>query len=216
MSQESIQVLRMLADGKISAHDANRLLEALGEGCFTASPDTRSDPRPAPGDDVAWKFRAGGADRLDPHAIAAMRAVGVDSAYVRELREAGLDLRGADIAGLRSVGVDSGYIRELRDAGLTNLDAASLESLRAVGVDATYIRALQDAGVSPLDAESLTNLCAVGVTPEWIAEIRQAGVDELDAEALVALRSTGVDAAYIHELGTLNLLVREPGGEEPR
>jgi hypothetical protein len=67
-----------------------------------------------------------------------------------------------------------------------------------------------------LDAESLTSLCAVGVTPEWIAEIRQAGVDELGAEALVALRSTGVDAAYIHELGALNLLVGEPGGEEPR
>lgn len=217
MSEESMQVLQMLSEGKITVEDANRLLEALNTP-HAARPDPRPESQPVPvaapsvgtptvmlpgsgwtpavrpaaprglgADDVVREVRTAGGKRIDIHQLSAMRGAGVDSAYVRELREAGLELRDVDIVGLRSVGVNGAYIREMREAGLAELSADTLQSLRAVGVDKAYIQAM-----------------------------REAGLQDLTANALIRLRATGVDGDYIREMGELDLLVEEIGAEASR
>ena len=140
ISEESMQVLRMLSEGKITVEQANRLLRALdGEPSTAGQPSNQNRPSV---NAVGGENRPDAAfAKLDPRHFAAMRAVGVDTAYVREMREAGLaNLDTGELVALRSVGVDAAYIRELREAGLADLDAGTLIALRGVGVDAGWIQ----------------------------------------------------------------------------
>lgn len=196
MSEELIQVLRMLSEGKITVDDAHRLLEALnGPHAFrpAPNPEPHGDPHP------------------EPSPIPAAHA---DSRYTQTGHGKRLDLQ--QLSALRAMGVTAGYVQELRDVGLTDLTADMLRSMRAVGVDADYIQSMREAGLQNLDLNVLVNMRAVGVTPEWIHEMQQVGISDLNADTLITLRATGVDAAYIREMGELDLLVEEVGAEAER
>lgn len=177
MNQESMQVLTMLAEGKITVEDATRLLEVLGEGAArteAAPPASRRGERQRRPEDWGAPQTSFGLGQL-----AAMRAVGVDAAYIRELRE----------------------------AGFPDLQAEQLVSMRAVGVDAAYIRGMREAGFGDLALDKLISMRAVGVNPAWIQELRELGMTDLQPDQLIEMRAVGVDADYIREMHEAGIAV---------
>lgn len=159
--------------------------------------------------------------------LIAMHALGVDAAYVRELREAGYDglsagqlvelratgvtgpyagemnaagwgrLSPGDLARLGAVGVTTAWLEEMRGAGVRPATPEAATELRALGVDAAYIRSLEGVGLTGLSGELLGELRAHHVDADYVRELRAAGFAELTPEQLVRLRASGVDGELI-------------------
>lgn len=128
-----------------------------------------------------------------------MRAVGVTTAYVRELRSLGLkDIDADEITGLRAVGVTREYVEQVR-AIFPNTPIDDLTGMKAVGVTPAWIQSMRSAGVTIDSAESATGLKAVGVTPEYIREMR-AIFPKLDGDEVQGMRAVGVTPEYVREM----------------
>lgn len=176
MSDESTQVLRMLAEGKISVEDANRLLEALGETGqewsttpAPASPIQQGSSRkPQPAKD---------APRFTVSQIVQMSDHGIDPDYLVRLRKAGLsDLGFEDLIRLSDHGVEVEYVLALREAGLRELGVEDVIRLHDHGVEADTLQELAQAGITDLSVDDLVEMADHGVDPEFIIAARVAGV----------------------------------------
>src|SRR5690349_21697090 len=113
MSQETMQVLKMLAEGKLTVDQANQLLAALGED-RSAAPRGGSAPIPRPRNDAFG--------RLSPAQIVELRNHNVTPDYIRSMRSLGLeDMSLQHLIELRNHDIDPEYIRAMRATGLENL-----------------------------------------------------------------------------------------------
>jgi beta-lactamase regulating signal transducer with metallopeptidase domain len=167
--------------------------------------------------------------------LIAMRAVGVDAAYVAELRQAGYTgltdrqligmrangvtgrfaaemasafggrIEADELTGMRALGVTADYVADLRRHGVTDLDAGAVKGMRAVGVTGEYVEAMSAAGFGRLPADQLTSLRALHVTPEYVAGLRRAGVDPGSARDVTGMRAVGVTPEYVAEMKALGL-----------
>jgi hypothetical protein len=162
----------------------------------------------AVGVDAAYiaEMRAAGFADLDVGEIVALKAVGVTREYVAQMNGAGLGpLDAGEIASMRAMGVTPAYVDELRRRGFTDVSAETVVGMKAMNVDAEFVRSMESAGYPGLELEELMGMRAVGVTPEYIREMRGAGIRDMDAGTLTSLRALGVDAAYIRELAGVGL-----------
>lgn len=135
MNEERRQVLEMLAAGRITVEQAASLLEAVepqgerrGDSAYAGErrQEGRSARRPP---------------RLTPSELAGFKALGVNAAYLQEMREAGYgDLSPEQLSQLKALGVTASYVRELREAGYDNLSPDDLAGLKALGVNSSYVR----------------------------------------------------------------------------
>lgn len=124
----------------------------------------------------------------------ALRALGIDSAYIEAMRAAAPRLRNldpAEFAGMKAVGVTPAYARGLAAAGFRNLDEESLTAARAVGLTGDYARALAKAGLPP-DIDNFVELRAVGVPVSFIAGLRAADKRNRDADEIVEMWAVGM------------------------
>ncbi len=67
--------------------------------------------------------------------ITELRIQGVSTEFINDTKDLGYDFTPGELVALRIHGVDSGYLRRLRDSGLRNLTAAQIEKLKIHGVD---------------------------------------------------------------------------------
>lgn len=140
MGEERMQVLEMLAAGKITAEQADELLDALGDVASARQSEktwTRQEYRvPRNGESVMIPTI---------EKLTEARMHGVSRQYAQEMREAGYsDLTLQDLMHLKMHGVNAKFVREMRDVGLGSLSPQQLGELRMHGVDADYIREMQD------------------------------------------------------------------------
>src|SRR5687768_1561714 len=136
---EQRQILNLLAEGKLSVDDAERLLSALSGG--GAGVARASEPAPSKGPSAC---------PAPPRASAARDAHG---------------FLAGDVANLALIGVTPEYIERMRETGLTGITASQLQGLAPLGVTREYVTELQALGVTDLDAGSVQGMFAVGVTP---------------------------------------------------
>jgi beta-lactamase regulating signal transducer with metallopeptidase domain len=157
----------------------------------------------AVGVDAAYiaELRAAGYTVLTPEQLISMRATGVSGRYVGELSGAGLArLEPEALVGLRAVGVTPAYLAELSRYGYTRLTAEQVTGMRAAGVDGAYLDALRGHGYTGLAPEAVTGMRSVGVTTAYIEQIAAAGYPRLSAEELTSFRALGVTPEYLREL----------------
>ncbi|WP_420129226.1 M56 family metallopeptidase [Longimicrobium sp.] len=157
----------------------------------------------AVGVDAAYiaELRQAGYTGLTPDQLISMRAVGVSARYAQEMDDAGFGRLDAEtLAGLRAVGVTPAYLAELRRYGYTDLDAETATGMRAVGVNAEYLDALRALGFTSIPAETVQGMKAVGVNAAYIQQIREAGYPRLSAETLTSFRAVGVTPEYVRQL----------------
>ena len=138
--------------------------------------------------------------------IAGMYAVGATPEFVRELRAAGLDVRSCDDAkGMAAVGVTPEFIADMRDAGLEVKCASVAAGLAAVGVTSEYVRAMHEAGFAIASADEVKGLAAVGVTPEYIRRMRAAGFAIATANEAQSLVAVGVTPEFVRDMRATGL-----------
>lgn len=117
---------------------------------------------------------------ITPEYLSAMRFV------APQLRS----LQPAEFVALKSVGVDPIYVRDLADAGLRNLSEAELIKAKSVDLSPNYVRGLLRAGLRP-DINDYVNLRAIGVPADYIARIGNSG-RPLEAGKIVEMWAVGV------------------------
>lgn len=171
MSGEALKVLEMLAAGKITVEEADQLLAALGEARPLVAENQGGRAEQAEHRDRREERASAFFANLDPDQLGALRAAGVDAAYIRDMVAAGLtDLDADELIAMKSVGIDPAYAAEMRDLGIADLD--ELTSLKAVGVDAAFVQAMREAGFTDLDVDQLVTMKATGVDPAYVREMR--------------------------------------------
>ena len=127
-----------------------------------------------------------------------LRIHGVETAFLRDLKAAGYDLRAADIVQLRIHGVDSRYVRDLKSYGLKP-EASDLTQMRMHGVTPEYLKGLKDAGYENLQVAGDRPAPDARRRDGFVQEARRLGYD-FTPEELAQLRIFGVDGAYLKRL----------------
>ncbi|HEX6372682.1 MAG TPA: M56 family metallopeptidase [Longimicrobium sp.] len=157
----------------------------------------------AVGVDAAYinEMRAAGYPGLTAEQLISMRALGVSGRYAAEMSDAGFGRVDAeDLVGMRAVGVTPAYLAELRRYGYADLSAEKVTGMRAAGVDGAYLDALRRHGYTGLSADDVTGMRSVGVDPAYIEQMNAAGLGRLSAEDLTSFRALGVTPEYLREL----------------
>ena len=126
--------------------------------------------------------------------------------FARKMK-AGLDAE--KLIAFRIHGVDSAFIEDVRAAGLKIADSDKLVAFRIHGVTPQMIRVLHQAGYSP-DEDTLIAMRIHGAIPEWMAELKNRGYDHVDLEKLIAFRIHGVSPEFIEKLQALGYSHPEP------
>lgn len=182
MSDERMQVLEMLAAGKITAEQANQLIDALAEGAaFENEP-----PRP----NVLTTH----------HHRPQTRNAGLAAGFTPD-----------ELIELSKAGVNARFVREMRDAGFQNVTADELIEMSKHGVSARFVREMHELGFSKLSSDELIELSKHGVDGKFVREMRALGFSQLSMDELIELRKHGVDAHFVEDIESVQLS-REPSG----
>jgi beta-lactamase regulating signal transducer with metallopeptidase domain len=147
---------------------------------------------------------------IDISDITGLSALGITPEYVSQLRASGLEASDAsDVMGYKAVGVTPEYISQMREAGFTISDAGDATGLKAVGVTAAWVREMRAAGLALKSADDATSLHAVGVTPDYVAQMRAAGFTIKDAEDATGLKAVGVTPQYVRDLKAAGVKIKD-------
>ncbi|HZB94986.1 MAG TPA: hypothetical protein VE268_03405, partial [Herpetosiphonaceae bacterium] len=148
MSEESTQVLKMLAEGKLTVEQANQLLEALGD-----EPAVTTEKRTRP---------TGRADRMEApprftvEQLIALSEHEVDPNFIKELYEAGLTgLSVEQLIELSEHEVDPSFLKQLNKMGLSGLTFEQIIALSEHEVDPSYLKQLHKEGLTDLTVEQI-------------------------------------------------------------
>lgn len=179
MSQESLQVLKMLSEGKITIDDANSLLQALDEGI--KSPASSRDTTPTPQERRAERqdeFFA----RLTPKQLVELRMYDVTPDYVRAMRGIGYpNLSPSQLIALRMHDVKPEYVQAMRDAGYTDLSPEQLAELGMHDIDPSLVAVFQSMEHRRPSVAELIEMGMHGVTEQFVTEMHEVGFGDLDA-----------------------------------
>jgi len=203
--KERLMVLDMIAEGKITAEEAEQLFKAMEESGDESASD--APELGAPLSDLSYlpSFSAStsiGGRSSSKDVVAALKEAGIDQAtlsdiqelqshkvtaeYIREIRALGLEPDGlGEWINLRAHDITPRYVRDLRDMGITDLDVDEITELRDHGVSAKYISSLREMRIKDLDVDELIELSDNDVSAKYIAELRQAGFKDLDVDELI-------------------------------
>lgn len=126
---------------------------------------------------------------LSADELVSMRAVGVTTEYVAEMREQNGAMSAGDIIGAKAAGVDPAYIRTMRaifpGVGVDDLIGAS-----ALHIEPAFARDMKshfpDIGIDDVIA-----LKAMGVDCDFVTDMQRSGVKMRDASDAIELRATG-------------------------
>lgn len=133
-------------------------------------------------------------DDLDANKVIALRAQHIESAWLQDLRAAGLRFSAEQALAMKIHGVSPAFVDGLRDLGLV-VDADRLVSFRVHGVSPKIVRELRALGLGG-DGETMIRARVHGVSPTYAAGILDAGL-RLDIDDLVRLRVHGVSAGHV-------------------
>ncbi|HEU5097739.1 MAG TPA: hypothetical protein VFU22_01755 [Roseiflexaceae bacterium] len=172
MDGERVKIMQMLADGTITADEADLLLEAV-EAAPAATGQTQ---RIAPAQPETRQQPATIFANLTLDQLIELRTHGVDPKYIQAMRAAGLgDLPFGQLLEAGMHGVRPEYIHEMRAAGLGDLSFDQIVEASIHGVRPEYIHEMRAAGLGDLPIDKLVELRIHGVSPDFIRQMRAVG-----------------------------------------
>ncbi len=171
MSEERIKVLQMLADGKLTAEQANQLLEALEEDQALEVQDLPAQPE---------------------HTTADKDVLAADALHAAFTPD--------QLIAMRSVDMTPKYIQAMRESGYRDVNVKQLIDMRAVDVTPDFINAMRDVGISDLPPDQLIDMRAVDISPDFVKQIKALGYSELSVAQLIDMKAAGVDPAFVHSM----------------
>ena len=169
MNEEQRRILEMLAGGKISAAEADALLQAL-EGNKTEAVAIEIDAGDKPSASNGAKRQVFA--ELSQDQLMEMSLHGVNSDYVREMRELGLgDLSPGQLVEMKIHGVKPSFVKEMRALGY-DVKLGQVIEMSMHGINADYVRKMQEQGFDDLSVGKLVEMKIHGLNPELVSEMR--------------------------------------------
>jgi hypothetical protein len=142
-----------------------------------------------------------GSNNVELNEIISMKALGVDEAYIRSIRDAGFpDLPIKRIIGFKALGITSAYISDLRSLNLGELRASEVEGARANSVTADFIKSFESVGFRNLRLNQYISLKATGVTPALVQEYKDLGFTDVRPNDVIGAKSVGATPAFIRDM----------------
>jgi hypothetical protein len=222
MSKETMLILEMLENGKITSADAQKLFSALGEDDFTPVADTFaaeeddlgvpdalpvSRPEPAPSHTRRRRYP-------DPSYAVAMKRAGVDFTpeQLFRLQEEGIDadrviemlaLRRRewsfnDIVDLLVYEVSPELVLKLREIGLERLTTREIIDLVEHDVQVEYLEQIQGIHLSGLSVRDLVEFANNDVNLETVAALQAFG--PLSASEIIKAAHHDLSADFIQSM----------------
>lgn len=114
-------------------------------------------------------------EKSDDEELFRLALMDVSVAYLREMHGVFPDADAKELSRMRAVGVTSQWLRELRAAGVGVTNARDAKKLAGSGVTAKFVEGLAKAGYKNLSIRDLTRLAAVGVDDKFIREMSRYG-----------------------------------------
>jgi hypothetical protein len=143
----------------------------------------------------------GNSNDADLNEIISMKALGVDDAYVRSIRDAGFpDLPIKRLIGFKALGVTPDYIQSLRSLGFTELSASEVEGAKANHVSADFIKSFEAVGFRNLRLNQYVSLKATGVTAALVQEYKDLGFTDVRPNDIIGAKSVGATPAFIRDM----------------
>jgi len=204
--EERIKILEMVAAGRLSVEQANKLMDILSAKSTT---DTEKRLEEGLRTDEYTQEAMGRIRGYGKTLDRGLRAVGLKwdkphdagTDYVKALRGTGLvELTTDELATLKMNGVSANYVKSLREAGLGDLKTDQIITLKSCGINADYVKALREAGLVELTADELATLKMNGVSANYVKSLCEAGLGDLKTDQIITLKSCEISANYVREL----------------
>jgi beta-lactamase regulating signal transducer with metallopeptidase domain len=136
-------------------------------------------------------IEAEGFRNIDVDHLIAMKIHGVDGAYIRGIRAAGLQPTVDELVAFRIHGVTPDFVSEMKALGLRDLTPDNLVALRIHGADPSFVRQVQALGYRNVTVDDIVAMRIHGVTPEFIRSA-VSRFKNLTLEKLVQLKQFGI------------------------
>jgi beta-lactamase regulating signal transducer with metallopeptidase domain len=142
-------------------------------------------------------MEAAGFKNLTVDELISMKIQGVTPAYVKEVRQLGLQPTPDELVGMRVQGITPEYIREMRKFD-SNLNVDELIGMKVQGVTPEYIREFHELGLQP-SADDVIGMKLQGVTPSYVKEMRATGL-EPNTDELIGMKVQGITPEYVKSM----------------
>ena len=178
MIAEQRRILEMLEEGKISAPEADILLQALGKDVEKEG-NGRVDGEVGVGAAAEIQVENGNENSLQTFAdlnqdqLMEMSIHGVNADYVRKMRGLGLgELSPEQLVEMKIHGVSAKFVEAMRELGYRDLKLGEVIEMSIHGVSADYVRKMKEQGFSDLTVGKLVEMQIHGLSPELVSEMR--------------------------------------------
>jgi hypothetical protein len=139
-----------------------------------------------------------------PEEIISFKALNVDPAFVRSLKEVGYDnLSNGDLVAMKSLGITAEYIKNLQSEGHKNIAPSDLMAIKAQNITPQFLKSFAQVGYTDISYSDAISLKAIGVTPEYIRSFRDIGFQNMEIDEAVSMKSQGITPAMIQEYKAL-------------
>ena len=149
-----------------------------------------------------------GFKNLSVDELVSMKIQGVTPAYVKEIRDLGLQPSAEELVGMRVQGITPEYVREMRGF-VSNPSVEDLIGMKVQGITPGYIKEIR-ALYPNLNVEELIGMKVQGITPDYLKEFHDLGLQP-SADDLIGLKVQGVTPNYVKEMRAIGL---KPSTEE--
>jgi beta-lactamase regulating signal transducer with metallopeptidase domain len=147
-------------------------------------------------------MEAAGFKNLSADELIGMKIQGVTPAYVKEIRELGLQPSADEFIGMRVQGITPEYIREMRTIE-AKLSVDELIGMKVQGVTPQYANEMRGMGLKA-DAENLVGMKVQGITPEYVRGIQGMGFKP-DTDELIGMKVQGITPEYVRAMQATGL-----------
>ncbi|HEX5808638.1 MAG TPA: hypothetical protein VFY25_08220, partial [Anaerolineales bacterium] len=173
--KERLMVLDMIAEGKITAEEAEQLFKAME--VIEEEPAADSEELVAP---LSHLSQLASLSPITPSGSSRARDL------VAALKEAGIDhVTLSDVQELQSQKLTAEYVREILALGLRPDGLSEWMELRAHNITPRYVRELRDIGIADLDVDQLAELRDHGVSAKYVSTLHEMGLRNFDVEELI-------------------------------
>ena len=150
------------------------------------------------------EMKAAGLDTTDVDSLIALKIHGVTGDYVKQIRDAGLNVDAEDVIAMKIHGVTPEDAAKVRAMGFEP-DIEDIVGLKIHGVTPEYIEQIRAMGFT-FNLEDVMGLKNHGITPEYIEQLRAKGF-QLDLEDVIGMKIHGITPEYITQMRDTGLVL---------
>ncbi|MHA4846269.1 M56 family metallopeptidase [Flavitalea antarctica] len=140
----------------------------------------------------------------DANYIISYKALNIDAAYVRSIRDAGYpDISKNNIIAMKSQGITGDYIKNLKSSGFPDISASNVIAMKSQDITPDFAKSFQAVGFSDISASNLIAMKSLGITPEYVKGFKDAGFTQLTPNQVISMKSQNITPAMVKEYQAL-------------